>query len=820
MKYKIKQKPIKAPVKKQVSAKQSEPKLNLIYALVLLGYAFITVLTPNMNTLDSNGPKFYTLAILNLVAYIIILIGNKVKPQHDFHFSFFRTWIGFIYTLFLLVSLLSFFKAFNIYESVINFSKLFTIFSAAYVVSIILRKDKRYLYVIAIPMAFLLVFDSMTVFYHIVLNKMAGKDINISEIKSIYSNKNILSAAIFVKMSFALWLLAFGRGWLKALGSFALFVAFIATLFMSTRSFYVGMIFLIIAYVTFIFIRFYKNNEKRKIIKLTIFLSATIILGFFLFSAGLKYLYPASSQGVYAVDFITRLKTITQDGGTFGYGGRTGTWERSFKLIKEQPLLGVGTGNWKVEVLKYETPLTGAYIYMYKNHNDFIETTADTGIFGGFLFLGIFILVFANFIKAFFKAKKKEEDSYKWLFLPAFGLFCYSFDAMFNFPSDRPEIISFFAIFVGAGVAFSSPTLFKKRSESAVCSRQSAVPGQQSVVGSQQSAVPSQQSAVRSQQSKGSHPPSSVSTVTTVMTVTTITPITIFLTLMLSSIYIFYLNFKSLKLQRIAKQELNTGKLTSPSELFLNGFPAIPDINIEGEPIAVTKARYLITEEKYQQAIDLLKKDNSSPYDTRQEFFIAMAFLKMGQPDSALFYANKVSKLKPFFSTNISLMSSAYETKANFMEALKVLEDHIQLNNKNNQPVSDVIYKQQANLTPKAKIQQNQEPFKKGMEAFGRKEYNNAIKYFSIFIDREPGVAQAFEYRAFCYFYLKKYQSSLTEIGRAIALDPSKPGYLNLRGVCEQMQGNSAAACADFQTAINMGDKDAVNNFEKFCKKK
>ena len=474
----------------------------------------------------------------------------------------------------------------------------------------------------------------------------------------------------------------------------------------------------------------------------------------------------------YYVDLITRLKSISH-----GERGRTSAWERSFKMIRENPLLGIGTGNWKVRVLKYETPSSGAYIYMYKNHNDFIEITAESGIFGGALFLGIFVLIFANFIKAFFKARKEEEESYKWLFFPAFGLFCYFFDAFFNFPADRPEICSLFAIFVGAGIAFSPPTLFTRYqlSLSAFINKN----------------------------------------FTALFII-----VTIFICLMLSSSYILYLNFESLKLQRIAKQELNSGTLTSKSEVFMNGFPFIPDINVEGEPIAVSKSRYLITEEKYQQTIDLLKKDNSSPYDTRQEFFIAMAFLKMNHPDSALKYTQKVYSLKPYFSGNVSLISSAYEMKGNLKEALKVLDDHIRLNNKNSQPISDIIYKQQSGLSNKYRIQQNQEPFNNGMAAFNRKDYTNALKYFSAFIDKETGVAQAFEYRAFCYFYLQKYQLSLNDIERAIVLDSSKPGYFNMRGVNKQMLGNTAAACADFQTATNMGDKDAPNNYEKFCKKK
>ena len=46
--------------------------------------------------------------------------------------------------------------------------------------------------------------------------------------------------------------------------------------------------------------------------------------------------------------------------------------------------------------------------------------------------------------------------------------------------------------------------------------------------------------------------------------------------------------------------------------------------------------------------------------------------------------------------------------------------------------------------------------------------------------------------------------------------------YQNIQVLSEKREtlGNDPAACADFQTAINMGDKDAGNNYEKFCKKK
>lgn len=833
---------------KNTAKNQSGQNLSLIYILILLSYAFITVVTPNMNTLDSNGPKFYTLAILNLVAYPIMLLHNKLRPQKDFHWLFFKNWIGVTYTLFLLISLLSVFKAFNLYESVINLSKLFTVFSAAYMIAIILQNDKRYTYILSVSLTLLLVIDSVTVFYHLFLNLTESGGINISAIKSIYSNKNILAAAIFVKIAFALWLIAFGKPWMKWLAGITVFLAIVATLFMSTRTFYVGLIFLLITYGVFFFIRYYRKNEKRKLARLLIISSVVIASSFLVFTFTLKYLYPSTAEGTFSVDFISRLKTITQYGGKLqGYGQRTGSWERSFELFKENPLLGVGTGNWKIEVLKYETPLTGAYIYMYKNHNDFIETFADTGIFGGLLFLGIFLLIFANFIRAFFRARKGEEESYKWLFLPAFGLFCYFFDAFFNFPSDRPEIISFFAIFVGAGIAFS-PTInnwkFWRRAKGEEEGTSPLNNDPAGVIQTDAAGSPvthpgtsnKDHKAGLGMKGKQEHRARHATKLGEASTagpgkatvhakkqkdrfnLKALPLILLFLALMLGSVYVFYLNFKSLKLQRIIKQELLSGKLTTKSEVFLAGFPKLPDISIEGEPISVSKSRYLVAEGKYREAIDLLKKDNSSPYDTRQEFFLAIAYLNMGNPDSSLIYSRKVYAMKPLFSGNVTVLSNALEAKGDLEGALNVLDRHVKICDENGEPVADNIRQKIAQLTPMIKIRPYEKIYTAALNAFTGKQYELAIKNFTDFISKEPGVAAAFEYRAFSYFYLNDFRRSLDDIEKAIAIDPGKSGFVNLRGINKHFLGDNPGACADFQAAIAMGDKDAPVNYERFCR--
>jgi tetratricopeptide (TPR) repeat protein len=148
--------------------------------------------------------------------------------------------------------------------------------------------------------------------------------------------------------------------------------------------------------------------------------------------------------------------------------------------------------------------------------------------------------------------------------------------------------------------------------------------------------------------------------------------------LILFSIYILTLNFQSLRMQKIVSDEISMGKLTLNSEIILKGFPWIPDNNIFGEPINVQKARYLFKEKKFTQSIALLKNENSNPYDSRREFFLASSYIAIGKTDSALLYNKRVLQLKPYLFENIAMMCAINEKLGRNQEMLPVLEKYIE----------------------------------------------------------------------------------------------------------------------------------------------
>jgi tetratricopeptide (TPR) repeat protein len=548
-----------------------------------------------------------------------------------------------------------------------------------------------------------------------------------------------------------------------------------------------------------------------------------VVTSFLLFSVTQKYLYPKSKDS-FGVSIGQRMASITKESEE---GLRLNGWKRSWHVFKEHPLLGVGLGNWKIATLKEENLTKNDYTYQYKAHNDFIETATETGIFGGILFLSIFILTGWKFLQLLFKHKSSESLYY--FSLPTFGLFCYSFDAFFNFPQDRPEIQALFALFTGIAVALSSQAFLEKYENH---------PDRET-----NNFLKLEMPYIR-KWIAGRNP------VTT--TASTHRPITawissgLFMIALIGSAYILYLNFRSLKLQRIIKQEINTGKLSSPANMFLEGFPFIPNVNVVGEPIAAQKARYLINEKRYDEAISILKSDHASPYDTRPEYFLAMAYFEKKMPDSAMYYSGKVYEMKPFHFKNISILTNTMFQQGKAVEAEKILDKYLSGNKKDKEasmftssfyektgniqkavniidsagvwfPADTNVVKQKTYLHRRQVITTNKETVDAALLAFREKRYKESIGYLNKLLTIYPTYAEAREYRAFSYFFLKEYAQSNGDLDILIKSGIHRANLFNLRGVNFYNLGNLEEACKNFTIAKNMGDKDGMANYTRFC---
>lgn len=790
--------------KKLAKKVQKEPliqPIEILFGLIVIAYIFIPTFTPNWMSLDTNTPKFFMTALLNLAVFLILLFSSYFRKNNQFAGSFFTNQIGLVYSGFLFVSLLSFTQSVNILESVLQFSKIFTVFAAVFNLAMILMHDLRYTKLIILIMAGLLIFDAVSVFNNI--NKFINGEIGaITDIKTVYSNKNILASAIYVKIPFALWLMVFEKKWLKGFGWLALTFGITATFFMATRAFYLGLLIISIVFIGYNTVTYFRKKDKIALWMTGAYLAA-LIIAYASFSFTQTNLYPQAKKTRHTQGVAEQLATLKDPESASSL--RLDAWRWSWELIKEKPLLGVGSGNWKVEILKHENQKNAGFIYLYKTHNDFIENTAETGIVGGLLFLGLFLMIIWKFLHHYYQRKEDPEKLHQLLFLAASGVTFYAVDAFFNFPADRPEITALFALFVSTGIAASYHD-----------NKQIA--------------------NTETEPKKDIFSSVGVSVFTSVIAIAVLA----------SSTWILYLNFQSSKNQRIVYQEIMAGKLKEPSGKINAGFPWMPNVSVWGESIETLKARYLINEEKNKEAIEVLRPDFSSPWDARREFFMAMAFNSLKEYDSALHYSLIALKLKPNYFRNMHLAASILEQKGENEKVAKLYNDFLAKNKKESQAWlvasnfyiknndlakanelieeavkynrrDTLIQKQQRYLNHKLAIEPNLPIFNRGSELYQAKKYAQAIMVLDEFIALVPDYSNAYQIRAYSHYYLKDYEKCIADADQALKIGPQNASLINLRGVCKLDLKDKDGACKDFKQAMDLGDNSGKTNYNRFC---
>lgn len=740
---------------------------------------------------DVNGPKFLGLSILNVISVAVLYSIKAYRQDREKFFGFFSNRLGIAYVLMMLFTLFSFTKAINLGESIIHFSKIFTGFTTAWVVSILIYRNPRLVTFVALVMTLLILRDSFEVF------KGVWNKISVYEIKGNYSNKNILTSALFVKIPFALWLMFFSKSWRKILGYIGTFCGTLAVFFMDTRAFYMATAITFVIILIYAFISYRKNRDRRQLIGVGWYF-AILAVAFSVFT------YVQVSRSGDGSRFVSRIKSIADTQRDKSNTQRLDAWKWSCRMIEKDPLLGVGAGNWKVRVLEYENQKTPDYIYMYKNHNDFLEVTAETGIFGGLAFISLFLFMGWYFISTVFHKDKSEHQ--KMFFLPALGLFAYSFDAFFNFPQDRPELLTLFAIHIGIGVGVS--LLFYGREKWA--SRLYEYLPKKRVL--------------------------------------EYSFMVVFFLLSFSSVYALKMNFDSLWLQRAVAAETLFDKYNLKADELQKEFPVIPNLSAVAEPISVDKAKYYIREKRYEDALKVLHADGErySPWDGRVSYFIGATFYQYENKkyDSIEYYMRKTLALKPKFYPAMNLLQDALVNTGKPQQAIAELKSFLERNKKEPKAWNQLarIYETQKMIPellalvdsarvylPNDKdVEKNWElvnrayktdftsDYNRALGLYTKGDYKGAEIIFSQILEKIKNNADIYALRAICNYHLGNYQQAVEDFSQQERLGkPFIPETMNVRAASYYMLKDVTNAKKYFKMAMDKGDESARSNYKK-----
>jgi len=346
-------------------------------------------------------------------------------------------------------SLLSISWAHNFGEAVFQTQKHFLFIFSILIFSFLIKNNKETPLYIARGLI-CLVPIILLVFIKQITTALQTEDLGpytMYKIPGLSAHKNLFSAYLFFMSAFfILGHLTDRTAWKKwYLPSFV--IVFSILLILLTRAAYVGCLAFL---VTFIVLSFFTKNKTKKSIPfhglksigISIAISVAISLTF----------YGAFS----AVSHATQQTNPANYMGSASGSERLNLWYHSYHLFREHPLVGVGAGNWKIELPS--VGLRGLYrgyaenLVFLQPHNDYIWIVCELGIIGLLLFLLSIGLIFFRSAKSLLHLTDDQKINMICFLSAVAG---WASISLFDFPKERTELLLFSGVFLGMAYGIS-----------------------------------------------------------------------------------------------------------------------------------------------------------------------------------------------------------------------------------------------------------------------------------------------------------------------------------------------------------------------------
>ena len=404
-------------------------KLNSLPTYILVGVTiiFIPLLFSNSTIDPVMTPRFLALSVFLLLVSFFIwtnLIGNHFTA----YFSLYRRIIFSALIFYLFVSLISLTRAINFVDGIFEIAKVFLSIILLFIATIILSADKNGRHILTKSITISAIFLSIAEFLQY----------------SPMANQNLFSSVLFMMMPFILYgFLRYGGRW-RYISTLSLSLVLYNIMITGTRSVWVAMAVASLSIVLLypIFMRYRIFGAKASLNYNRIGLIGLILIFTFLISIPISKIYDVEYSQMERIASIADLnhKSVRE---------RITLWQKTLNMISENPILGVGMGNWKIILPNYGT--TGmrsetGLVHFQRPHNDYLWVLAETGLFGLISYLLIFVIVFVYIFKILFLSTNENDKIFSVLIL--FGIVGFLTISFFSFPKERivPNILLMFMI--------------------------------------------------------------------------------------------------------------------------------------------------------------------------------------------------------------------------------------------------------------------------------------------------------------------------------------------------------------------------------------
>jgi O-antigen ligase len=294
-------------------------------------------------------------------------------------------------------------------------------------------------------------------FYHIAFLNLPGAN---ALPYGLMANRNLFGSAQVFVIPFVVFVLYKASKRWKYASVISLIGLVVSIILSQTRSAWLGAVAILI--VALILVLVFSPIDRKKWVIGTIS-SLFIILSL----AGL--LMATDSEGGLRQQVKERTASLVNATPDSAFSKKTSNdrlrvWKKTTSLIKDHPLIGVGPSNWKLNILAYgSSGLAWAEGYYVPDrvHNVFLQTAAETGFPGVFLYLTFWLIIVIAAFKVI--AQPASGDQRIIVILMLSGLAAFAVDSMFSFPTERIEHMLY--VMLMAGIVLGSFIANKNRAQ-------------------------------------------------------------------------------------------------------------------------------------------------------------------------------------------------------------------------------------------------------------------------------------------------------------------------------------------------------------------
>ena len=257
-------------------------------------------------------------------------------------------------------------------------------------------------------------------------------------ITSICGHRNALSSFAFLASIFNILLFFRGSGYWKVMAIVNLIFALFMMVILQTRAVYLAVFLSAVCYAV-LYILVYKKWKVALIAAVLILLVISLLL-VFKNNPSMPLLHKANVFNyIQSASGAERLKV----------------WDKTWHLITQRPIVGVGAGSWQFLYLKNGwgdlAYLNDTFITFQRPHNDFLWVAAELGLVGFILWISIFLIPVFLGIRTLFSVN--DIDAKNIIMVLIAGVVGYLVISFFDFPKERIQhqllIIALLSILYG-----------------------------------------------------------------------------------------------------------------------------------------------------------------------------------------------------------------------------------------------------------------------------------------------------------------------------------------------------------------------------------